>query len=144
MFSAVLLLAASLSGADVVLPPDVVHITPNEAQPLELVSQTLSKNGQDLTLVFSAEKDSFFVDFDFAGTDYKTATITVKDTKDWRSIDYYTQKSLQGFPIDLLRLKGVRVERSKDKKDCVITFSPRGYKVLPPGGTLRFLALPDE
>jgi len=144
MFSAVLLVAASLSAADVVLPPDVVRITPNEAQPLELVSQTLSKNGQDLTLVFSAEKGSFSVGLDFAETDYKTATIIVKDAEDWRSIDYFTQKSLQGLPIELLHLKGVRVERSNDKKDCVITFNPRAYKVLPPNGTLRYLALPDK
>jgi len=168
MLSALLFVAVSLSASDdvVVLPPDVVRITNNDSQPLELVSQTLSKDGKDLTIVLTAEKGSFFLGLDFTGTEYRTAKIIVKDSEPFQRIDYFTKTSISGASIDLLTLKGVRVvrlgdakksteaekekrektkkEKEREKRDCVITFNPAGYKVLPPSGMLRYIALPED
>jgi len=136
MYRAVLIACLALA-ADNIEPVDVVRIDSDQAKRVDVVSQELSKDGYEMTIVLKPKHEQFSADFSFAAAGLKRVKIVVKGAKKWDTVRYFPNVKKGKTFINLMESKGVTIE--KVGNDCVIEATkPPAIHLLAPEGRLLF------
>jgi hypothetical protein len=136
MYWAVLIACVALT-ADTIELLDVVQIDSDQGKRVEVVSQELTKDGSEMTIVLRPKNEQFSADFAFPAAGLKRVKIVIVGARKWDTVRYFPNIKKGKTFINLMETKGVTVE--KVGNDCVIEANKApAVHLLAPEGRLLF------
>ncbi len=113
---------------------DLVGKNPGDAMPVTIVSQKVSDDGKQCTVVLETSRGIFRLKIDGAAATFDKVTFIVRSQRSRpEGLSLETEKEA----VELLHAKGVSV--NIHERDCVIEFDAEGVKILKRGGRFQYI-----